>query len=431
MDVGMVCTLFGSLLICLLIGLPIGFTLMICSVSIILVFDVVGLSAIPATMFNAINSFSLTAIAFFILSGTLMDRGQLMQSVIKVTRNKLRKMRGGLGVAMMISCAGFAAMCGTSVASAAAMGNLGIPMMEKEGYPKSFSAAALAAGGTIGILIPPSLSFILIGNLIGENINDLFIAGILPGIIQTVLLSICVVVICRRRGYGVTNIECKTEKSDYIRAAWAVVMPVIVLGGIYCGIFTATEAAAISVLYAVIVVVFVYKEADFGTIKETVIASVKMTANLLMILAGAALFGLVLSYSGLPQELVRLVTSSNITKWQFYLLATIVMIVLGCVLDGTTQTVIAVPILWPMAQYFGINPLVFAVYIVATVELATLTPPVGMNLFVVTGISKEPVGKVVKELIPFYLTQLATIAVFALVPQLSTILVQLKNLLAS
>lgn len=428
MDVGMVCALFGSLLVCLLIGLPIGFTLMICSVSIILLFDVVGLSAIPATMFNSLNSFSLTAIAFFILSGTLMDRGQLMQSIIKVTRNKLRKIRGGLGIAMMISCAGFAAMCGTSVASAAAMGNLGIPMMEKEGYPKSFSAAALAAGGTIGILIPPSLSFILIGNLIGENINDLFIAGILPGIVQTILLSACVVVICHWRGYGVTNIEVNIEKDDYVRAIWAMAMPTIILGGIYCGIFTATEAAAISVLYAVVVVFFVFKETTLMEIKETIIASVKMTANLLMILAGAALFGLVLSYSGLPQELVRLVTSSNATKWQFYLFSTLVMIGLGCILDGTTQTVIAVPILWPIAQYFGINPLAFAVYIVATVELATLTPPVGMNLFVVTGISKEPVGKIVKELLPFYVIQLVTILIFVCVPQLSMVLVQLKNM---
>lgn len=423
MNVEMLVALFGSLLFCLIIGLPIGYSLMMCSVSIILLFDLVSLSALPATLFNSLNTFSLTAIAFFILAGNLMDRGQLMQSIINITRNIFSKIRGGLGIAMMVTCSIFAAMCGTSVASAAAMGNMGIPMMEKEGYPKSFSAAAIASGGTIGILIPPSLSFILIGNLISENISDLFIAGILPGIIQTVILSLCVYVICKRKGYGRVGVKQKINIQDITKGLWALLMPIIVLGGIYSGVFTPTEAAAVSVLYALIVVVFVYKAVDWKAIKSIVLDSAKMTANLLVILAGASLFGLVLTYSRLPQQLVSIVETANVPKWMFFVLMTFIMFILGCIMDGTTQTVIAVPILWPIAQSFGINPLAFAVYVVATVELATLTPPVGMNLFVVTGISKEPIGRVVKELVPFFIAQLVTIFIFAICPQISTFLV--------
>ena len=346
-----------------------------------------------------------------------------MQSIINITRNIFSKIRGGLGIAMMVTCSIFAAMCGTSVASAAAMGNMGIPMMEKEGYPKSFSAAAIASGGTIGILIPPSLSFILIGNLISENISDLFIAGILPGIIQTVILSLCVYVICKRKGYGRVGVKQKINIQDITKGLWALLMPIIVLGGIYSGVFTPTEAAAVSVLYALIVVVFVYKAVDWKAIKSIVLDSAKMTANLLVILAGASLFGLVLTYSRLPQQLVSIVETANVPKWMFFVLMTFIMFILGCIMDGTTQTVIAVPILWPIAQSFGINPLAFAVYVVATVELATLTPPVGMNLFVVTGISKEPIGRVVKELVPFFIAQLVTIFIFAICPQISTFLV--------
>ncbi len=426
MNAGMLIALFGSLLFCLIIGLPIGFSLMMCSVSIILLFDLISLSALPATLFNALNSFSLTAIAFFILAGNLMDRGQLMQSIINITRNFFSKIRGGLGIAMMVTCSVFAAMCGTSVASAAAMGNMGIPMMEKEGYPKAFSAAAIASGGTIGILIPPSLSFILIGNLISENISDLFIAGILPGILQTVILSLCVYIICKHNSYGKVGEKKKIQKQDLTKGLWALLMPIIVLGGIYSGVFTPTEAAAVSVLYALIVVVFVYKAVDWKAIKSILLDSAKMTANLLIILAGASLFGLVLTYSRLPQQLVSIVETANVPKWLFFLLMTVIMFILGCIMDGTTQTVIAVPVLWPIAQSFGINPLAFAVYVVATVELATLTPPVGMNLFVVTGISKEPMGRVVRELVPFFVAQLITIFIFASCPQISTFLVGLK-----
>ena len=426
MNIGMLVALFGSLLFCLIIGLPIGYALMLCSVSIILIFDLVGLTALPATLFNSLNSFSLTAIAFFILAGNLMDKGQIMQSIINITRNLFSKIRGGLGIAMMITCSVFASMCVTSVSSAAAMGNMGIPMMEKEGYPKAFSAAAIASGGTIGILIPPSLSFILIGNLISENISDLFIAGIIPGIVQTLILSLCVYYVCRKKNYGKINVRQKIQREDIIKGVWAVIMPVIVLGGIYSGVFTPTEAAAVSVLYALIIVLFVFKAVDWKAIKTIVLDSAKMTANLLVILSGASLFGLVLTYSRLPQQLVSVVENASVPKWLFFVIMTLIMFVLGCIMDGTTQTVLAVPILWPIAQTYGINPLAFAVYVVATVELATLTPPVGMNLFVVTGISKEPIGRVVKELIPFFAAQLVTIFIFAVCPQISTFLVNLK-----
>ena len=427
MNLEMLLALVLVLLVCILIGLPIGYALLICSVSIILIFDVVGLSTIPATLFNSLNSFSLTAIAFFILAANIMDRGNLMQSIVNVSRNIFSRIRGGLGMAMMVTCSVFAAMCGTSVASAAAIGKMGIPLMEREKYPKAFAAATLASGGTIGILIPPSLSFILIGNLINENISKLFVAGIVPGILQTLLLCICIYIVSRKNNYGTLNTRYVVSKEDKAKAMWAAIMPVIVLGGIYLGVFTPTETAAVSVMYAFVVVTFIYRAVNYKELMAVILDSAKMTANLLVILAGASLFGLVLTYSGLPQQLVSLVTDSSMPVWVFFVLMTLVMLALGCIVDGTTQTVIAVPILWPIAQHYGINPFAFAVYVVATVELATLTPPVGMNLFVVTGISKEPISRVVHHLVPFFVTQLITIVIFALFPQLSTVLVSLMR----
>ena len=385
-------------------------------------FDIVSLSSIPSSLYNSIDSFALTAIPFFILSASIMDKGNLMQSIVKVTKNAFRRVRGGLGMALMVTSGVFAAMCGTSVASAAAIGNVGIPMMEDEGYPSDFGAALIASGGTMGILIPPSLTMILICSLIGENVSRMFIAGILPGIVQMILLCVVIGILAKKHNYGKVGQADKPTKPEWIRAGFAIMLPVIILGGIYSGIFTPTEAAAVSCLYALIIVVLVYKEASFKDVFNIFISSAKLTGNILFILAGATLFGIVLNYSGLPQALVVTITSSHMPVWMFYVVCTFIFLILGMLLDGNAMVAITVPLLWPVVEYYGINAIAFSIYMVCCVQLGTLTPPVGMNLFVTSTIARQPLDKVARQEMPLILTQIVFIAIVAAVPGLSLLL---------
>ena len=419
MNLQVVILLFGSLLVCVAMSVPICFSLMICSLSLIIGFKIVSLSAIPAALYNSIDSFALTAIPFFIFSASIMDRGNLMQSIINICKNQFRKFYGGLGMAIMATSAVFAAMCGSSVSSAAAMGKVGIPMMKDEGYPEDFSGAAIAAGGTMGILIPPSLTMVLICSLIGENVSTMFVAGILPGIIQTVLLCILIGYIAKKHKYGKVGEKVEVSRQDRIRGMWAAGTPVIILGGIYTGVFTATEAAAVSALYAMLVVVFIYREIGFKEIMHIAYESAKLIGNILFILAGATLFGVVLNYSGLPQAVVSLITSNTLPVWVFYLASFFIMLILGMLLDGNAMVAIVVPLVWPVVEYYGINPIQFSIFMVCCVELGTLTPPVGMNLFVTSTIAKQPIDRVAVRLAPFYLLMVLLIILVLLFPAIS------------
>ncbi len=423
MNLPLVILLFGSLIICVLLSIPISFSLMLCSLSLIVAFNITSLSTIPATLYNSIDSFALTAIPFFVLAASIMDKGNLMQSIVNVCMNAFRKVRGGLGMALMVTSAVFAAMCGTSVASAAAIGNVGIPMMEKEDYPKDFAAAIIASGGTMGIMIPPSLTMILICSLIGENVGRMFMAGILPGIVQLMMLCIVIGVIATRRKYGRPSGEkIEVSRQDWIRAFFAIFMVIIILGGIYCGVFTPTEAAAVACLYAIIVVVFIYRSCSFKDLLNIFIASSKLTGNVLFILAGATLFGIVLNYSGVPQALVTAIVSNNMPVVFFYVVCTFIFLILGMLLDGNAMVAIVVPLIWPIVKHYGINQVAFSIYMVACVQLGTLTPPVGMNLFVTSTVAKEPLDKVAKQEIPLIATQILFIIILAAVPGIALLL---------
>lgn len=422
MNVPLVLLLFGSLIACILLSIPISFSLMLTSLMLIVSFDIVSLSSIPSALYNSIDSFALTAIPFFILAANIMDKGNLMRSIVKVTKNAFRRVRGGLGMALMVTSAVFAAMCGTSVASAAAIGNVGIPMMEEEDYPGDYAAAIIASGGTMGIMIPPSLTMILICSLIGENVSRMFIAGILPGLVQMTLLCIVLGIIASKRKYGKVGLADKPTREEWIRAAFAIMLPIIILGGIYGGIFTPTEAAAVACLYALIVVVFIYRQASFKDIFKIFIDSAKLTGNILFILAGATLFGIVLNYSGLPQQLVRTITTSSMPVWLFYVVSFFIFLLLGMLLDGNAMVAITIPLLWPVVQYYGINPIVYSIFMIACVQLGTLTPPVGMNLFVTSTIARQPLDKVAFQEAPLIGVQIVFIFLIILIPGMSLLL---------
>src|SRR5690606_37112729 len=296
--------------------------------------------------------------------------------------------------------------------------------LKREKYPPRFAAALVAVGGTLGLMIPPSLGFILIGSIVGLPVDKLFIAGILPGLMETAFLLTTTMWLVRKNGYGQTT--GKPDFKGFIArtpgAAGALSMPVLVLGTIYLGVFTPTEVSAVAAVYAMILCVFIYRTLNWRGVWQASKDSVLQTTMIFAVVMGGSLIGFVLARMGVSASLVELMESVNLEPWQFLLLANLVLLVLGMFLDGVAMIVLTAPLLFPMATHMGIDPVHFAVIMVANVEIATLTPPIGLNLFVMSGIARIPVEQVARGVVPFYVTRLVSLALITFVPALSLVL---------
>jgi C4-dicarboxylate transporter DctM subunit len=374
---------------------------------------------------GAVDGYALVAIPFFIFAGNLMTRGNLAAVLLDLMGSVLRCFRGGIALALSLSSVFFSAVNGSSVACAVAMGPAAVDLLPREGYPKHFAASIVAVNATLGLMIPPSLTFILIGSIVGMPITDLFIAGILPGLLQATLLTAMTLWLSRRHGYG-----SKTQPSDWKQfrrrlpgASGALLMPVLIIGTIYLGYFTPTEVSALAAIYAVVLVLFIYRTSTVGEVWGTARDSVSQTVMIYGILIGSGLLTAVLTRLGLSSELTAMIAEADIEPWQFLLAINLLMIVLGMFLDGISLIVLLSPVLFPMAHAVGINPIHFAVIITALVEIATLTPPIGLNLFVMSRITKLPVQKITRSVLPFYSVQLLGLLVINAVPLLSLALV--------
>jgi C4-dicarboxylate transporter DctM subunit len=319
----------------------------------------------------------------------------------------------------------FAAISGSSVGSAAAIGAATVDGLRAEAYPARFAAGIVAVGGTLGLMIPPSLGFILIGSIVGLPVDRLFIAGVLPGLMEAVLLTVAGALIARRRGYGTT-----TARPDWRgfcarlpRAAAAVVMPVLVIGSIYTGLLTPTEVSAFAAVYAALLCLAVYRSVTPGGLWDTTKEALLQTTMIFAVVMGGSLVGFMMARAGVSASIVESISASRIPAWQFLLLANAVLLVLGMFLDGVAMIVLTAPLLFPIATSLGIDPIHFAVVMVANVEIATLTPPVGLNLFVMSGIAKLPVHEVVRGVAPFYFVRLLALMLITYVPAISLALV--------
>lgn len=414
-----------GLLVLLVLGVHAAVVMGLVSSGMVLSLPGVPITVIAQTAFKSVNSYPLMAIPMFVLMGNLMMRGNIVAVMIDFIGSLVRAVRGGLAITVMLACVFFAAVSGSSVGSAAAIGAATVEGLKREKYPPRFAAALVAVGGTLGLMIPPSLGFILIGSIVGLPVDKLFIAGILPGLMEATFLLLTTMWLVRRNGYG--NTTGKPDFKGFIgrapRAAGALSMPVLVLGTIYMGIFTPTEVSAVAALYAMILCVFIYRTLNWSGVWQASKDSVLQTTMIFAVVMGGSLIGFVLARMGVSASLVSLMESVNLEPWQFLLLANLLLLVLGMFLDGVAMIVLTAPLLFPMAIHLGINPVHFAVIMVANVEIATLTPPIGLNLFVMSGIAKIPVEEVVKGVLPFYITRVISLVIITYVPFISLALI--------
>jgi len=416
---------FSVMILLIAAGVHIAVALgLVASGLLVFSFDI-PLIMIAQTAWESVDKYALVAIPFFIFAGNLMSKGDLALIILKLVGSVARWFRGGIALSMALSSVFFAAVNGSSVACSVALGPAAVKLLPEEGYPKSFSAAIVAVCGTLGLMIPPSLTFILIGSIVGLPITDLFIAGLLPGIFEAVLLGAAVVFISSKRGYG--NKLQPADWGDFRRrlpsASGALFLPILIIGSIYLGWFTPTEVSALAAIYAVVLVVLVYRTVSLASVWDTARSSVMQTVMIYGILLGAGLLTAVLTRMGLASELTSMLQSSEIEPWQFLLAINILLLVLGMFLDGVSMIVLLSPILFPLAAVMDINPIHFAVIITALVEIATITPPIGLNLFVMSRITKIPLHEMMASVLPFYGTRIFALIIINAVPGLSLLLV--------
>lgn len=411
----------------LLLGMPVAFTMGLMGMLVPMVFDLVGFSTLASKQFWSINTFSLLAIPFFILAGGIIAKTSIGTHLIELASALLKRFTGGMGIAVMLAAMVFAAMSGSSVANAAALGMISIPMLEKAGYPRKFSAGILGAGGTLAIIIPPSTILVLYGAVAGASISDLFIAGIVPGVL--IGLVLCGYIYFRSAkdkydgGDKDASISLGEVATKLRKAIWALLMPVIVLGAIYTGITTATEAAVIASVYAILVSMFIYRDVKLNDLKAIIKQSVELTAMIYGIVMTSALFGFIITMERLPQKLLEAVISANIGPWGFLILLNIIVFVLGFFLGPAAIVVMVVPIIVPIANTLGIDLVHLGILMTINMELAFITPPVGTNLYVLASIAKLPVGDVVKGTMPFIIILFIALFLITFIPGISLLFV--------
>jgi len=371
-------------------------------------------------LIDELNSSTLLAIPYFVIAATFMERGGVARALINGAEAWVGRAQGGLGIVCVVSCAIFAAMCGSSVATAIAMGTILIPAMNRGGYARSFASGIVATSGTLGILIPPSLAFIVYGVIADVSIPRLFLAGVIPGLMQAALLIAYIAWYSHRKGYARTEPMATQEKLHRTFVAVpALLIPVIVLGGLYGGIVTLTESAALSAIVAMILSLFLYRDITWSDILPVMAESVRNAAAIMIIIAVALAFGHWFTESGVGAALVQSVTASGIEAWQFLIIMNLVLLVLGMFLEVFSVLLITMPILLPLLEPLGIDPLHFGVIVVVNMELALITPPVGLNLFVISSISETPFATVVRGTAPFVALMLGFLILVTYVPVIS------------
>jgi C4-dicarboxylate transporter, DctM subunit len=407
--------LLVGLFVLLALGMPVAFALGLIGLLTILFFDVTSLTQLAQSQFSSLDSFVLLAIPFFILAGNIMVSARLAPQLFAFVRSFTSPLRGGDAIGATLASAVFGAMAGSSTASAAALGRVVIPELDKGNYPRSFSTGLLAAAGTLGIMIPPSIVFVIYGAIARVSITDMFKAGIIPGLLITAILIAVVIFLAVGRGWGQPiPFSLRVALSAFGHAIPALIMPVIVLGGIYGGIFTPTEAAAIAAVYGLAIGILVYRSIGARELGYIFAASSRTTASILVIVATMA---------GIPSGIVELVNELQLTPWMFLLVVNIVLLVLGCFFDGVTLLTVITPLLIPTVRELGIDPIHFGIILTLNIEIAAITPPIGLNLFVIAGVSKTPSEQVVRGVIPFLLAMLLALVVITYVPWFSLALI--------
>lgn len=378
------------------------------------------LVSLPQLLVDHLNSETLLAVPLFVIAATFMQRGGVAGALIDCAQAWVGRARGGLALVCVVACSIFAAICGSSVATAVAIGSILIPAMVKRNYEAHFALGTVAAAGTLGILIPPSLAMIVYAVIAEESVPRLFLAGVVPGLMQALIFIIYIVFYARWRGYPIEPAIGRDKfLADNIRALPALSIPVIVLGGIYGGIMTVTEAAGVAALVAIVQGLLIYRGVRARDIVGTLSESVKLTASIVFIIIGALAFGHWITSAGVADQLVKYVKEAELQAWQFLLFINVVMLILGMFLEVFAIILIVMPLILPILKALDINLVHFGIILTINMEIALISPPIGLNLFVLSSISKQPLGTAVRGVLPFLLLMLALLFFVTYVPIIS------------
>lgn len=417
--------LFGSFAILLILTVPIGISLGIASLIAIVYSGSLPTEFLMKELVNSIDSFPLMAVPFFILAGEIMGKGGISERLFNVANAVVGNKTGGFAIATIITCMFFAAISGSGPATVAAIGSIMIPSMVKQGYDLKFATAVVAAAGSIGVIIPPSIPMVIYGVTGNASIGDLFIAGIIPGVLIGLALSIWAYLYSKKKGFK--GSDEPTSLKNIVKATWeakwALLVPVIILGGIYGGFFTPTEAAVIAVVYGLIAGMFIYREIKIKMLPKVFSDSALMTATILIIVGTATAFGRLLTLEQIPNQIADAMLTISESPTVIILLITVFLLFVGCFMDTLAAIIILTPILLPVATQIGYDPVHFGIIMVVNLAIGFITPPLGVNLFVASGISGLSIESLSRAIIPFFLAMLITLTLIIFIPQISLMLV--------
>lgn len=417
--------LFGSFALLLLLTVPIGIAIGLSTLVTIIYAGSLPVDFLAKELITAVDSFPLMAVPFFILAGEIMGKGGISERLFNVANALVGNRTGGFAIATIITCMFFAAISGSGPATVAAIGGIMIPAMIRQGYDRKFATAVVATAGSIGVIIPPSIPMVIYGVSGSVSIGDLFIAGIIPGVLVGLSMIVWAYIYSKKKGYkGLeepTSIK-KVGKSVW-DAKWALLIPVIILGGIYWGIFTPTEAAVIAVVYGLFASMIIYRELKFKELPKVIVDSALTTATVLIIVGTANAFGRLLTIEQIPGQIAGALLSISTNSIIIILLITILLLVVGMFMDTLAAIIILTPILLPVAIQIGYDPVHFGIIMVVNLAIGFFTPPVGVNLFVASGISGVSIESLSRAVMPFLIAMLMTLLIIVFVPQLSLMLV--------
>ena len=410
--------LFGGLLLLLFFNFPLMAAIGIPTAAVMLL-NGLNVSVFAQRLFTATDSFTLLAIPFFMLAGKIMELGGMSKRIVRLANSLVGWITGGLGHVMIAACAFFGALTGSAPATTAAIGSVLIPDMKEHGYPSDFCAGLAAVSGTLGIIIPPSIPLIVYGVATGTPVGTLFIGGIMPGLFLSAALMVMTYFQAKKREITqVTTFTGREVWNAFTNSILAILVPVIILGGIYGGIFTPTEAGAVACVYGFIVAFFIYKEISIKDLKEILGGAISSTVMVLSLIAVSGAFSWVLTVQGISTAVGAFIELIAVNKYLFLLLVNLLLLFMGCFFETTAAILIAVPILFPIAADFGINPVHFGLIVCINLGFGMATPPIGENQYIAAAIAKVPIEKEIKAALPFLLTAFLGLAIITYVPQL-------------
>jgi C4-dicarboxylate transporter DctM subunit len=439
-----VAVIFGLLVILMLTGMPISISLGLTVLSYLFFLTEVPIESVALKLFTGIEKFEIMAIPFFILAGNFLTHGGVARRMIAFARSLVGHWYGGLGLAGVIACALFAAVSGSSPATVAAIGSIILPAMLQQGFPRRFGAGVITTSGALGILIPPSIVMVIYsvatsgmiiegpdGNPVSAaSVGTLFMAGVIPGLLLASCLGATTFYRAWKFDYPrMPRANCAERMKAFRDSFWGLLLIIIVIGGIYSGVFTPTEAAAISAVYAFLVAVFVYKDMPLSRVPKVLLDSASMSAMLLYIITNAVLFSFVMAHENVPQTMAAWIVDSGLNWFGFLLIVNILLLAAGNVMEPSSIVLILAPILFPVAVKLGIDPVHFGILIIVNMEVGLCHPPVGLNLYVASGITRMGITELTVAVWPWLLTMLAFLALVTYVPAISLWLPRLLGML--